>query len=105
MKALLINTDRFGENTFCIPKSDSIATVVLAGADQAVTVPTGASKVLFSSTDDFYMNIGAVAVVPSASAIVPADASELNPTSRSVAPGEEIHVIGVAGTVTMSFYA
>lgn len=91
--------------TWCRWPSDHVDSKVLAaGVARDATVPTGAKKVLFSCTSNFYAKIGTGA------AVVPADvadgtAAELNPSGWAVNPGEVISVIAPANCViTLSYY-
>lgn len=102
MKRLYIQTSTNGQNTFSIPVSDTIAAVMMTGANKTVTVPTGASYAVFSCSDDFYLKIGATAAVPTVD--VSTGAAELNPAVRTVNAGEVINVIGASGILTISFF-
>lgn len=92
--------------TWCRRPSGYVnARVLVAGVAEDTTVPAGATKVLFSSTCNFYAKVG------SGSAAVPIDtvngsAAELNPTGWMVDEGDVISIISpTAGIVTLSYYA
>lgn len=92
--------------TWCRRPSDSVnARSLAAGVAEDSTVPTGATKVLFSSTGNFYAKIG------TGSAAVPGDvtngsAAELNPTGWVVKAGDIISLISpVSCVVTLSYYS
>lgn len=104
MKQFMIEASANGMNSMAIPQSDTIgAKVLAANVAEAITVPTGANKVLFSSTADFYCLIGGTAAVPTDG---DTGKSELNPTLRSVKPGDSISIISEeACKVTLAFYS
>ena len=92
--------------TWCRRTSDYVnARSLAAGVAEDTTVPTGAKKVLFSCTGNFYAKVG------TGSASVPGDvtngsAAELNPSAWVVTAGEIISVISpVACVITLSYYA
>jgi len=62
--------------------SDYIDAFLGTGASQAVTVPTGATRVSFSSTGNFFVKFaaGGTAAVPAAN-VTNGTASALNPTT------------------------
>lgn len=108
MKYLRVLRD--GEHESVLPlinQADHInAAVLAAGVKEDFTVPADAGKVLFSSTENFYCRIGAVAVaaVPAAD-ITDGSSSELNPIARGVVVGETISLISVVDCkITMAFY-
>jgi len=91
--------------TWCRRPSDTVnARSLAAGVAEDTTVPTGAGKVLFSSTGNFYAKMGTGA------AAVPGDvtdgtAAELNPAGWVVDAGSIISVIAPADCVlTLSYY-
>ncbi len=86
--------------------SDSVyANVLAAGVAEVVTVPTGAKKVIFSGTSDFYVRFGAAAAVPTTE-VADGSASILNPQLRSIDAAATIGLIAPATCiVTMEFYA
>jgi hypothetical protein len=81
------------------------AIVLVANTAQNYTIPSGAKYLMFSANDDFYVNWGTTAAVPSASTATGA-AAELNPGLRSVKSGTAtISLIGPrACTVTVLVY-
>lgn len=77
-----------------------------ATTNETVTIPTGATKVIFSANGDFYVNPN------SGTAAVPGDvtdgsASEMNPAGYAdLTPGGTFGIIAPAATVvTLAFYA
>lgn len=91
--------------TWCRRPSDFVNALSLAASTvENTTVPSGATKVLFSCTGNFYAKLGTNA------AAIPTDtsdgsASELNPTAWTVDAGAVISVIApVACTLTLSYY-
>lgn len=91
--------------TWCRRPSDYVnARSLAAGVAEDTTVPTGAGKVLFSGTGNFYAKVG------TGSAVVPGDttdgsAAELNPSGWVVTAGEIISLIAPAAcVVTLSYY-
>jgi hypothetical protein len=62
-----------------LPLSDYNDTIVLAAATaQTVTVPAGATVARFTATGDFWIRLGAVAVIPSGN-VVDGTSPVLNP--------------------------
>lgn len=104
MKKLKLSNDRFGQTNFAIDPSDTVATRVLtASAAKTVTVPAGATQVVYSATDDFYVNDAGAAAVPSVDSDT--GTTELNPTVRNVQAGNTLSVISpYSCVVTFSFY-
>ena len=79
--------------------------VLAAGVAEVHTVPTGAKKVIFSATADFYVRFGAAAAVPTVD-ITDGSGSILNPQLRSIDAAATIGLIAPATcVVTMEFYA
>lgn len=101
MKELRIAADRGGRNTYAIPFADSVYTRVLTGSAETITVPTDAVFAVFSGTDDFWVNNGGTAAIPSADS--DSVLTELNPAVREVEAGDVLSLIGNC-TVTVSFY-
>lgn len=56
------------------------ARVLAANVNESATIPTGAKKVIFSGTCDFYARPGGTATVPAAD-VTDGTASELNPAA------------------------
>lgn len=84
------------------------AVVLVANASQQVTVPTGATMCIFSSTVDFYAAYGSnpTAVVPGAST-TDGSSNELNPLGRHIGLGEVAKIALISpsnGVVTISFW-
>lgn len=94
-----------GLPTFAIPFSDSVMSRALAaGVAETITVPAGASIVVFSSNCDFYVKADGVAAVPGD--VTDGSASALNPSVRDVSAVSEISVISAeGGIVTAEFFA
>ncbi len=59
------------------------AVVLVANVAQVYTIPTGATRLLFSADNDFYANYGAAGAVPSI-AVTDGSASEMNPELREI---------------------
>ncbi len=95
-----------GPNGFALPAPDYVdARVLAAGTEEIHSVPAGADIVVFSATDDFYVNYDATAVAPSGD-ITDGSASELNPVVRDVRGVTSIHLVAPATcTVTLAFYS
>ena len=97
--------DANGNNTFAAPFSDTINSKVLAASvAESDTVPAGANFVIFSYTDDIYVNIAGTAAV--STDITNGTASEINPTIRSVEAGDTISIISEsAAKVSLAYYS
>jgi len=95
-----------GPNSWALPAPDYVdARVLAAGVEETHTVPADADVVIFSATDDFYVNYDATAAAPSGD-VTDGSASELNPVVRDLAGVTTMHVIAPATcTITMSFYS
>ncbi|MGB3988659.1 MAG: hypothetical protein WBK67_03160 [Minisyncoccales bacterium] len=80
------------------------ARVLGASSAESHTVPAGATKVVFSSTGDFYANFTTTAAVPSGD-VTDGSASVLNPLARNIYGVTAISLISPAAcVVTMEFY-
>ena len=106
MKGLISILDANGYPLVGFNSSDCVDTRVLAATvAEVITVPTGAKKVLFSSTADFYVKFGAAAAIPVAD-ITDGSGSELNPKLRSIEGSATIGIISPTScVVTIAFYA
>jgi hypothetical protein len=79
--------------------------VLAANIAEVVTIPSGARIVSFSSTGNFYANLGAAATVPSVD-ITDGTGSLLNPGVRDVDGAATIGLIAPAAcTVQMEFFS
>jgi hypothetical protein len=96
----------YGQTLIGLRSSDHIDHRVLAaGVAESHTVPTGAKYVVFSGTDDFYVNIGGTAAVPSGD-VTDGSGSMINPGLRSIEGKTTISLISAAANViTMEFYS
>lgn len=85
MKQLYARQDANGRDALELPPSDHINAYVLTpGAPQTVTVPAGATRAVFSSTDDFHARWhGGAASIPAAS-VTDGSGAEINPASRNL---------------------
>lgn len=86
--------------------ADYIDAFLGTGASQAVTVPTGATRVSFASTGNFFVNFtaGGTAAVPVAN-VTNGTASALNPTTRTLNGLASFAIIAAAGvTVVCHWY-
>lgn len=81
------------------------AIVLVANTAQSYTIPSGARFLLFSGTNNFYVNIGGgTATVPSATTSSGA-ASMLNPTLRSIGASTTVSLIApTAAVVTIESF-
>ena len=88
-----------------VAPSDYIdARVLAATVAEVITVPAGATFVMFSGTADFYVRFNAAATIPSGD-VTDGTASELNPQTR-VIYGPTIGIISpVICIVTLAFYS
>jgi hypothetical protein len=75
------------------------------GTAKTVTVPTGATRMLFSATGDFYARCdGSAATIPGAT-FTDGTASFLNPVEREVGELASFSIIMAAGViVTIAWY-
>ena len=105
MRPLIIASGANGHPTFSIPTSDSINAVSLtANTAESITIPSGATYVMFSATDDFYANYTTTATVPTDT--VDGSAAELNPIVRTLLSSDTISVISESTCkVTATFYS
>lgn len=107
MKSLTINRGANGENTYAIPASSFVNSYELsAGTAETVTIPTGASVVMFSALDNFFVHYDTVAALPGGD-VTDGTAAELNPTVRDIAEFTTISIVSPTSSnqVTVSFYA
>ena len=82
------------------------ARVLAATTNEEVTIPSGATKVIFSANADFYCNPNSgTAAIPAAD-VTDGTGSEINPIGYSnLTPGGSFGLIAPAATiVTMAFY-
>jgi hypothetical protein len=78
--------------------------LLVASTNKAITVPTDAKFVIFSSTDDIWVRVGGTAVVPSGDT-TDGTASELNPSVRYLGSDTTIGIISEsAAKVSLMFY-
>lgn len=104
MKSISFNPE--ASRSVVFNPSDTINAYVMTGASQAVTVPTYATIVSFSSTGNFYVKwtAGGTAAIPGAN-VTDGTASELNPTTRDLNGLASFAIIGAASVVvTVSYY-
>ena len=107
MRKLRLELDGYhGSAMQAIEQSGYIdAKVLAANTAETVTVPTGARIVLFSATDNFYMDTRTIpAVIPTAD-ISNGTAPEFNPIARMVTAADTFSLIApTACIVIMSWY-
>lgn len=105
MRKLKIELDGYHSSpTQAIRQSDYInAKFLVAGVAETETAPAGARIVLFSSTDNFYLNTRAAAVIPTDD-IIDGSAPEYNPVIRSLITGETMSLIAPANCIVMMAY-
>jgi hypothetical protein len=89
---------------FCIEPSDYVdAKSLAAGIAETITVPSGAVKILFSCTGNFYVKHAAAATIPGD--VADGSAAVLNPSGWVVTAADEIGVIAPADCVlTLEYY-
>ncbi len=110
MKPLLSFTDHNGAQLLTRVASDTIYNIVLApNVQERITIPTGATKVIFVSTEDFYAKVGTstvTAAVPSGD-ITDGTGSALLPFGYSIDPSNtHISIISAAiCIVSLEFYS
>ena len=105
MIKLTLSKDGNGLSLDTIPFSDHIDVRVLsANTEETHTVPANANYVIFSLTTNTYVRNNATVIVP-AGDITDGTGGDLNPSARSVTPGDVLHLISpAASVVTMAFY-
>lgn len=82
------------------------AAVLTAGTAKSITVPANTGTVIFSATAgaDFYVKYNGTATVPS-SDVTDGSAPDINPTIRTLLPGDTISVISSANCIVgAAFY-
>ena len=91
-----------------VPSDSSIPVVLTASAAQQITIPTGASKVIFSGTGgiDFWVKFDVASfTIPSATATTPIAYLMLNPLSVVTSGHTSICLLSASNvTVNMEFY-
>jgi hypothetical protein len=91
-------------------QSDTVAVLVLVGgAEQHFTIPTGATVAVMACTGNFYVLVnGQTATVPSVTSVAfpsPNTIPELNPTVLNVTAGNLFSAIGPSNcNLIISFY-
>lgn len=106
MKPLISNVDANGNVLEGFGYSNYVDARVLSGTvAEVITVPSGAKKVLFSATGNFYAKFGAAAAIP-ATDITDGSAPSLNPVLRNIDGAATIGIISPADcVVTLDFFA
>jgi len=103
MKELIQLGDTYDQQTPSVDISNDIyAGPLNAGVAQNITVPTGATTVIFGATGSFWYKEGSNAVIPTTFSV---SSVELNPTMRTVDAGTVISVISPYNIyLSASFY-
>ena len=93
------------DTTDALYPSDSIYSGQLAAStEQTVTVPSGAEFVIFTATNDYYVNYDTTAAVPTGT--ISQAGGELNPILRYIGETSVIHIISPYTTyITLGFYS
>lgn len=93
------------EDTQALLPSDTIYSGALAAStQQIVAVPAGADFVIFTATNDIYVNYDTTATVPTGS--ISQAGGELNPIIRYVGETTNLHIISpYVCLITLSFYS
>ena len=103
MKGFRLITSRFTDQTYALYPSDKIYSGVLGTSEQQVTVPSGASFVMFVAEGNFYVNYDTTAAVPSGS--ISEAGGELNPFIRSIDEVTTLHLIAPSSIrISLVFY-
>lgn len=88
------------------PSDTRYAIVLVGGAAQTVTVPTGANYVVFSARGEFWVNYGGVAATVPVANNVAGNASELSPIAKYISGATSFSMISPsANIVTLSFFS
>lgn len=92
------------DNTDALFPSDSIYSgLLVANTEQTVSVPSGAEFVIFTATNDYYVNYDTTATVPSGT--ISQVGGELNPILRYIGETSVIHIISpYTAYITLGFY-
>lgn len=91
-------------DTDALYPSDTIYSgLLVAGIEQTVTRPTGAEFVIFTATNDYYVNYDTTVAVPSGN--ISLAGGELNPILRYIGETDVIHIISpYSAYITLGFY-
>ena len=74
-----------------LPSTDIYYGLLAANTEQTVSVPTGAEFVIFTATNDYYVNYDLTASVPTGT--ISQAGGELNPILRYIGETSIIHII------------
>lgn len=104
MKQLNPISSSYLEETHALIPSDTIYSGELtAGVEQTVSIPTGAEFVIFTATNDYYVNYDTTAAVPTGT--ISQAGGELNPITRYIGETAVLHIISPYTTkITLGFY-
>jgi hypothetical protein len=104
MKDFILKYDENKNDSGFYPQSDIIYNVVLAAdTPESITVPVGAEVAEFSANGDFWCRFNTAAAVPTTEVVD--SGSELNPTRRTVVPGQPISFSASSPTlISIAFY-
>lgn len=98
-----IKQGKNSQPTFEIQISDTKYSMVLDGATEAqITVPAGANKVIFSSTNNFYFAKESFTIPSGTTPTL--RACELNPGVRTVEPGETLYIQSISANTHVGVY-
>lgn len=104
LTSLFMSSDYHGNQSFLRnPPGSMVRRVLAAGTAETITIPTDATKVIFSADADFYVRTdGSDPTVPSAD---DTEVSELNPAGYDLTTVSNLRVISPSACkITMAFY-
>jgi len=86
------------------PLATYVDNIVLAGVAKTVTVPAGASRVIFGTTaTPFYLRAGGTAAAP-AGDVTDGTGSAINPADRLVTGGSTFSLFAAAATISLEWH-
>jgi hypothetical protein len=86
------------------PLATYVDNIVLAGVAKTVTVPAGASRVIFGTTaTPYYVRGSGTASAPSGD-VVDGTGSAINPSDRLVSGGATFSIFAAAATISLEWH-
>lgn len=86
------------------PIATYVDNIILSGAAKTVTVPAGASRVIFGTTaTPFYVRAGGTAAAPSGD-VVDGTGSAINPSDRLVSGGQTFSIFAAAASISLEWH-
>jgi len=86
------------------PLATYVDNIVLAGVAKTVTVPAGASRVIFGTTaTPFFLRVGGTAAAPVGD-LTNGTGSAINPSDRLVVGGSTFSLFAAAATISLEWH-